>query len=304
MPISFTCPHCGRQTSVADQYSGQTGPCVGCGGLITIPGAPLGASQDIAATQFPAAQFPVTQPGRSSTPGWVIALLVVGAVGGLCLCGGGVFLLPAMQAGREAGRRAVCGNNLSMIGLAMQQYQQQYGTFPPGYVADENGRPKHSWRVLLLPYLDPGLAGQYNYDEPWDGPNNSRLASQMPDVFRCPSDSPTGNTTSYVVINSPGSIFEGANATGLAEIPDGVFNTLLVVEAADADIPWMEPRDKDLVQMNLMLDADDFGIASRHPNGAHVLMADGTVHFIPSSTPSQEIQGLVTRAGGESVVVP
>ncbi len=51
-------------------------------------------------------------------------------------------------------------------------------------------------------------------------------------------------------------------------------------------------------------ESDDFGIASSHPNGAHVLMADGTVHSIPSSTPSQEIQGLITRAGGESVVVP
>ena len=121
-----------------------------------------------------------------------------------------------MQAGREAGRRTVCTNNLKTIGLAMQQYQQQHGTFPPGYVSDENGRPKHSWRVLLLPYLDPGLAGQYNYDEPWDGPNNRRLAGQMPDVFRCPSESPgaapSGNTTSYVVINSPGTIFDGMNA--------------------------------------------------------------------------------------------
>jgi prepilin-type processing-associated H-X9-DG protein len=303
MPISFTCPHCGRQTSVADHYAGQTGPCVGCGGLITIPGAPAGASQEITA-----AQFPVTPPGRSSAPGWVIALLAVGAVGGLCLCGGGVFLLPAIQAGREASRRAVCAQNLKTIGLAMQQYQQQYGTFPPGYVADDNGRPKHSWRVLLLPYLDPGLASQYNYDEVWDGPNNSRLASQMPDVFRCPSENPgaapAGNTTSYVVINSPGAIFEGVNARGLADIPDGVFNTLLVVEAADANIHWMAPRDLNLEQMNLMLDADDFSIASRHPNGANVLMADGTVHFLPSSTPAREIQGLVTRAGGESVVVP
>ncbi len=40
MPISFTCPHCGRQTSVPEQYAGQSGPCAGCGQTITIP--PLG----------------------------------------------------------------------------------------------------------------------------------------------------------------------------------------------------------------------------------------------------------------------
>jgi predicted RNA-binding Zn-ribbon protein involved in translation (DUF1610 family) len=38
MPISFTCPHCGKQTSVADQYAGQSGPCASCGQKITIPG--------------------------------------------------------------------------------------------------------------------------------------------------------------------------------------------------------------------------------------------------------------------------
>jgi hypothetical protein len=36
MPIPFTCPHCGRQTNVAEQYIGQTGPCGGCGQTVTI----------------------------------------------------------------------------------------------------------------------------------------------------------------------------------------------------------------------------------------------------------------------------
>lgn len=37
MPISFTCPHCGNQSSVGDQYAGQSGPCKFCGQIITIP---------------------------------------------------------------------------------------------------------------------------------------------------------------------------------------------------------------------------------------------------------------------------
>ena len=39
MPISFTCPHCGTQSEVADQYAGQSGPCKSCGNTITIPHA-------------------------------------------------------------------------------------------------------------------------------------------------------------------------------------------------------------------------------------------------------------------------
>jgi hypothetical protein len=37
MPIPFTCPHCGRQTNVPDEYAGQSGPCAGCGQTITVP---------------------------------------------------------------------------------------------------------------------------------------------------------------------------------------------------------------------------------------------------------------------------
>jgi len=36
MPIPFTCPHCGHQTLVHDQYVGRSGPCAGCGQTVTV----------------------------------------------------------------------------------------------------------------------------------------------------------------------------------------------------------------------------------------------------------------------------
>ena len=36
MPIPFTCPHCGHQTLVHDQFVGQSGPCAGCGKIVTV----------------------------------------------------------------------------------------------------------------------------------------------------------------------------------------------------------------------------------------------------------------------------
>ncbi len=53
------------------------------------------------------------------------------------------------------------------------------------------------------PYLEQSdLYEQYNFDEPWDSPNNLQVAQQMPEVFRCPSCpfTPGGNLTNYVVI--------------------------------------------------------------------------------------------------------
>ena len=42
--------------------------------------------------------------------------------------------------------------------VALHNYHDEHGSFPPAYVSDESGRPLYSWRVLILPYLDDPLA--------------------------------------------------------------------------------------------------------------------------------------------------
>ena len=60
---------------------------------------------------------------------------------------------------------------------ALQAYHQANGCFPPAYIADKNGKPMHSWRVLILPYLDyDDLYKAYDFSEPWDGPKNKTAA--------------------------------------------------------------------------------------------------------------------------------
>jgi len=290
--IQFTCPHCGLQTNVADEYAGRSGPCAGCGQTVTV--APLSK----AVTYIP--------PTKGSVGPVVIVIVLVVLVLMLLTCGG-LFVgmwSSAVPAAQSAARRSQCSNNLKQIGLAMHNYHDTYACFPPAYIADENGQPMHSWRVLLLPYMEQqSLYDQYNFDEPWDSPENLALGSMMPDVYRCPSDTLSGpSETSYAMIVGPGTISDGTKATKIREITDGTSNTLLVVEAAGSGINWLDPRDLDADQISFLVnDQVDGGIVSEHPDGANVLFCDGSVIFLHGSIDPGDVRAMSSISGGETV---
>ena len=81
----------------------------------------------------------------------LIELLVVITIIGMLVA----LLLPAVQAAREAGRRATCMNNQRQLGLAMLNYESAQRSFP-GY-RHSIGRGNTiwtSWLVPLFPYLE------------------------------------------------------------------------------------------------------------------------------------------------------
>src|SRR5262245_23505539 len=72
-------------------------------------------------------------------------------------------------------------NNLKQIGLALHAFHDVHQHLPPAFVTGPDNRPWHSWRVLLLPFIDQAaLYTRYKFDEPWDGPGNRTLLYEMP----------------------------------------------------------------------------------------------------------------------------
>jgi prepilin-type processing-associated H-X9-DG protein len=194
--------------------------------------------------------------------------------------------------------------NLKQLGIALQIYHDEWKCFPPAYVADESGAPAHSWRTLILPYLDQAaLYEQIDFSEPWNSPNNRPLADTDPYVFRCPSDAAAGQfDTNYVAVVGPGTAWPGETCSKLSDFKDGTSNTILLVEVVNPGIRWAEPRDLHIVQMPMFLNPTlGQGPASNHAQGLNVLFADGSVRFLSDNTTSEELRALLTIAGGESV---
>jgi prepilin-type N-terminal cleavage/methylation domain-containing protein len=214
-------------------------------------------------------------PNFYRRPGFtLVELLVVIAIIGLLVA----LLLPAVQAAREAGRRAQCQNNLKQIGLAVQNYESTYRMLPAAGIVnsssgvfDPRSGKMFSWLVLILPQLEQqNLHDQFDFTASILNQPQTPFAAQ-PSVLLCPSDSAQsrffqhasltqskafakGNYAAYaspyhVELQHlyPGALV-GHRRQGLQNISDGLSNTLLAAEirtrALESDqrgawaLPW------------------------------------------------------------------
>ncbi len=128
----------------------------------------------------------------------LIELLVVIAIIAILIA----LLLPAVQQAREAARRSQCKNNLKQLGLALHNYHDAHGQFPPGAVGTlldgsngldtyneaQAGAGSHgtSWILQILPLLDAAPIFD-NWDFTTSVTGNTMIASKDLNVLYCPT---------------------------------------------------------------------------------------------------------------------
>jgi hypothetical protein len=209
-----------------------------------------------------------------------------------------------VDAARQAARHSACRGRCKFLVVALHNYHDHYGTLPPAYIADANGKPMHSWRVLLLPMLEESaLHARYDFSQPWNSPKNIALAGEMPRAYCCPSCEAerSKGETNYVAIVGPQTAWPGTKGIALAEITDKKDDTLLFVETHGSGICWLEPRDLDLATMPLTINPrGKTGISSRHPQGPNAATAWGAVPtFDQTKATAPALKAAATIAGGE-----
>ncbi len=222
-------------------------------------------------------------------------------------CGGcAMTFMPLMDYFRtQRAIQCVCFMRLHWIGEALRAYHQQYGSFPPAYATDVDGKPSRSWRMLIMPQFNSVYGSQYRWDEPWNGEHNRSLTNVESHYYQCPCKYclRMSRSTNYVAIVGPHTAWPGAKGSKLADFKDGPANTILLVEIANSDIHWAEPRDLTEEEFVPKINADRRrSPSSRHwPRGVNVLFADGSVRFLPEGLAPELLQALLTPDGGEMV---
>ena len=211
-----------------------------------------------------------------------------------------VLLRPDYASAPEAARRYTCAGNLNQIETAMLCYHDQYGQFPPAYTVDAAGKPLHSWRTLLLPFIEEGdnpytnLYKEIRLDEPWDSPHNMAVYKDTSiNTYKCPSN-PAENPilTSYVMVTGPNCISDGPNVCGFKDLTKPLCRTAHIVET-NVPIRWYEPKDLKADEINFKInDPTSPGIGSGHPGIVQIAFCNGFVKAITQSTSPDELRAM------------
>jgi prepilin-type processing-associated H-X9-DG protein len=243
-------------------------------------------------------------PAVQSSKPIVIRRLLAASLIVLMLLFAAALLFPARSISTEAARRNACVNRMRMLQIAMREYHDAYDCFPPAFVADTAGKPIHSWRVLLLPFLGHrALYEKYDFSEPWNGPGNIQLANQMPTDFACPSDGSTENETNYVAVVGPGTAWPEDRATTKSDIQDSDDETIMLVEVTNSGINWLAPRDMPLDQALHGVNSVGKGLAisSKHRSGANAVFCDAHSRLLLNGLPPDVLHSLLTISGHERI---
>jgi prepilin-type processing-associated H-X9-DG protein len=257
-----------------------------------------------------------------------VELLVVIAIIGILVA----LLLPAVQAAREASRRAHCLNNMKQIGVALHLYHDRMKSFPAGHSDfDVND---HCWMTAVLPDIEQQDAFDlYNYSVPWNSTVNRTAAQRNLAMQHCPStDHPVLGMGDYGGINGPANytgppalvndwakghayevgIFPATGTTAMVknnrpikikDVTDGTTYTFMVGECAGRtdDAKYWANGNQTFAQHGLINVSRSNEFFSDHPTGVNVLYADGRVTFMPVETAKIVMDYMGTRAFQEVV---
>ncbi|MBP3956575.1 DUF1559 domain-containing protein [Gemmata sp. G18] len=184
--------------------------------------------------------------------------------------------------------------------MAVANYTDANGHFPPAYTLGPDKKPWHSWRVLILPYIEQnGLFESYRFNEPWNGPNNSQLAFRIPKTLVFHDTKLPTTTTNYLAVVGTNTMWPGTKGRKREEIKDDTSQTILIAENNGLGVHWMEPRDLTFDTMDFRVDTPE-GVSSWYKKPG-VVTTEGSILRLSKETTPEALRAALTVNGGETI---
>jgi hypothetical protein len=182
----------------------------------------------------------------------------------------------------------------------------------------------HSWRVLILPYLEHRkLYDAYDFNEPWDGLKNRKLWDKMPDVYRCagcascrghgvqPYSDRSFNAPDYMAIVGRETAWPGDRGAKRSDFSDPLSDTMTVIEYTGSNQPWTAPVDLTLDEALSLFEKnesqghvglrEDYFSTSPSTGWYGIGTVDAHSGSISSLESKERVRAMLTIAGGEDL---
>lgn len=266
----------------------------------------------------------------------LMELLVVIAIIGVLVA----LLMPAMQSVRESARRTECAHRLHQLAVALQAFHSVAEGFPIGSQGTRfvhpSDRRQISWIVSLLPYIEADdTDSRFDTSYAFDSQENQPAAGTYLSILRCPSSMmidtrPARDTgdrnrngrwdpgdnlafTDYGGMFGVGipdlypfmnGVMVYERAITAHEIVDGMSHTIIVGEDSarplNAQSEWANGQNI-FDQTGPINRTRNNELFSDHPQGVHVMLADGAVRWLDESIDTGTLLRLCTRSEGDVV---
>jgi len=218
-----------------------------------------------------------------------------------------------------ASREQRCREDLEFVSEGLMWYYRDRGQLPPAYLADSRGRRMHSWRSVLIPYLDcadrreiSACGRKYKFDEPWDSRANTRLWNETAYYcfYSCSVCAKGSRNASYLCVVG-GALWPPPKGDECWDHPQprslvragGALpkhgKAILLVEVVESHIPWTKPEDIGLSEIASLLGDDSSG--SRFVREIrHVVAVDTnrSLYILDPARDLDEIRAIVDAEDG------
>jgi hypothetical protein len=220
---------------------------------------------------------------------------------------GATFVFPSTGTSLDAARSQIDLWKLKQMSIAILNYESASRQLPPVVTRDSQGDALHSWRTLILPYMEEsGLHGEIDFRQAWNSNHNQRFTTRPIDAY-CDglTRSPTANTKFFAVVG-PETVWREHPPFSFKDLKGGTSNeTIVIIEAAQRNVPWGEPKDLSFEEAVEILTSPiepkknggrsvRWGILYKPINIRHVANLDGSVRTLRAPLMKDEAIALLS----------